>query len=148
VPSLAGQPAFYIQWQLVLFRDKRRVDPEMSAFAANLSDDQMADLAAYYSAQRRRPPPKGAGDPAKVAAGRLAAGRYHCGSCHAPDFTGAQYAPALVGLSQEYLLRQLRAFKAQTRGELDGTMTTAVQPLTAEEIENVAQFIADLPPGN
>src|SRR5262245_24493604 len=57
VPSLAGQPAFYIHWQLNLYRDKRREDPQMSPFAANLSTEDMADLAAYYSALTPRPRP-------------------------------------------------------------------------------------------
>ena len=51
VPSLAGQPVFYTHWQLILFRDQRRKDPQMSPVAASLSDADMADLAAYYAAQ-------------------------------------------------------------------------------------------------
>ena len=141
-PSLAGQPVFYLQWQLILFRDKRRVDAEMSPFAANLTDAQMGDLAAYYAAQTPRPPPGVSSDPKKIAAGRAASERYHCVSCHARDFAGQQYAPRLAGLSYEYLLRQLRGFKAQTRGELDGTMATAAQPLSEEDIESLAHYIA------
>jgi len=40
----------------------------------------------------------------------------------------------------------LRAFKAQTAGDLDGTMTTSAQPLSEEDIENLAHFMATLPP--
>jgi len=143
-PSLAGQPVFYLHWQLIFYRDKRRVDPEMSPFAANLSDDAMADLAAYYAAQPALVPAGLPREPGKAAAGRLAAERHHCTSCHARDLTGQQYAPRLAGLSYEYLLRQLRGFKAQTRGELDGSMTAAAQPLTAQDVENLAQYIANL----
>ncbi len=141
-PSLASQAAFYIHWQLIFFRDKRRVDAEMSPFAMGLTDDQMADLAAYYTAQTPAPPPAGPRDPDKIAAGRAAAERYHCGSCHTPTFAGQQYVPRLAGLSYDYVLRQLRAFKAQQRAELDGTMTASVQPLTEQDIENLAQYIA------
>ncbi len=148
VPSLAGQPAFYIHWQLILFRDKRRVDAEMAPFAANLTDPEMADLATYYTAQTPLPPPGAPRDPEGIAAGRLAAERYHCTSCHAPGFTGQQYAPRLAGLSYEYLLRQLRGFKAQTRGELDGSMATAAQPLAEQDIENLAHYIANVFKGN
>ena len=141
-PSLAGQPAFYIHWQLVFYRAKRRVDPEMMPFAAGLTDEQMTDLAAYYAAQRVVPPPPRSRPAEKIAAGRAASERHHCVSCHAPDFTGQQYAPRLAGLSYEYLVRQLREFKAQTRGELDGAMATAAQPLTDQDIDNLAEYIA------
>jgi len=144
VPSLAGQPEFYVHWQLKLFRDKRRVDPEMSPFAAELTEEQMADLAAYYVAQRTLPPPPLTPEPEKLAAGRQASEKYHCVSCHAAGLVGQQYAPRLTGLSYDYLLRQLRAFKAQKRGELDGSMTTAAQPLTDADIENLAHYIATI----
>jgi cytochrome c553 len=145
VPSLAGQPVFYTHWQLILFRDQRRKDPQMSPVAASLSDADMADLAAYYAAQRPVSAPAGRRDPEKVAAGQRLAQLHHCASCHAPTFTGQQYAPRLRGLSYEYLLRQLRGFKTETRGELDGSMTTAAQPLTEPEIEALAHYLAHLP---
>jgi cytochrome c553 len=58
-PSLAGQPVYFTHWQLIKYRDGRRKDPVMAPFAAILSDADMADLSAYYAAQRprRRPRP-------------------------------------------------------------------------------------------
>src|SRR5581483_8108385 len=50
-PSLAGQPPMFLQWQLIKFRDGRRQDKQMSPFAAKLTDEDMADLAAFYAAQ-------------------------------------------------------------------------------------------------
>ena len=141
-PSLAGQQAVYIHWQLILFRDNRRRSPEMSPFAANLSDAEIANLAVYYAAQAPQPPPAAPHDPDKIAAGQRAFERHHCVSCHAAAFTGQQYAPRLAGLHYEYLLRQLQGFKNQTRAELDGTMTMAAQPLTEQDIESLAYYIA------
>lgn len=145
IPSLAGQPAFYIHWQLVLFRDKRRANPEMMALAANLSNADIEDLAAYYAAQTPVRPPAVSDDPERIAAGKRAAEIHHCASCHAPGFVGREYVPRLTGLHYEYLLKQLRGFKAQTRAELDGSMTTAAQPLSEQDIENLAHYIANLP---
>ena len=51
-PSLAGQPVFFTHWQLIKYRDGRRKDPQMSPPAQNLSDEDMADLAAYYRQTR------------------------------------------------------------------------------------------------
>ena len=48
---LAAQPAWFTHWALIKFRDGRRADPVMSPLAANLSDADMADLAAFYAAQ-------------------------------------------------------------------------------------------------
>jgi cytochrome c553 len=134
----------YIHWQLILYRDNRRQNPEMSTLAATLTDADMANLAEYYAAQAPAPSGRRPPDPEKAAAGRLAFERHHCVSCHAPGFTGRRYAPRLSGLHYEYVLHQLHGFKNQTRAELDGTMTTAAQPLTEQEIENVAHYIADV----
>jgi len=56
-PSIAGQPVYFTHWQLIKYRDGRRKDPQMSALAANLSDTDMADLAAFYATQRPTPRP-------------------------------------------------------------------------------------------
>ena len=50
VPSIAGQVGTYLHWQLLLYRDKRRVDPQMAPIAAALSEGDMADLAAFFAA--------------------------------------------------------------------------------------------------
>jgi cytochrome c553 len=143
-PSLAGQQRLYVFLQLVQFREKRRADPQMTPVAANLTDADMEDLAAYFAAQKPAAA-RGAADPQKDAAGKQVVETEHCGSCHTARLTGQNQMPRLLGLSYEYLLAQLRGFKAQTRVDIDGTMTTAAQPLSEQDIENVARYIADLP---
>jgi cytochrome c553 len=143
IPSIAGQPAIFTHWQLIKFRDGRRKDPQMSPFAANLSDADMADLAAYYAAQPPRPRPSPT-DPEKVAIGRRLADQHHCASCHRPGLIGHEQVPRLVGQDLTYLVKLLRAFKEQTAGDLDGTMSMAVERLTEADIENLAHYIADL----
>jgi cytochrome c553 len=143
VPSLAGQVTTYLHWQLLLYRDRRRADAQMTPIAAGLSEADMADLAAFFAAQRPAPPPPAA-ESARAEAGRRLAEGHHCNQCHAPDFTGRDYAPRLRGLSREYLAAQMRGFKARTRGDLDGTMTQAAQPVADAEIEPLADYIASL----
>jgi len=144
MPSLAGQPAWFTHWALIKFRDGRRKDPVMSPFAASLSDADMADLAAYYAAQppRRR---QQIVDAAKAEAGKELATLHHCTSCHRPDLSGQNQVPRVAGQDLEYLLKLLRAYKAQTAGDLEGLMTQAAQPLTDADIENLAHFMAILP---
>jgi cytochrome c553 len=142
-PSLAGQPAYFTHWQLIKYRDGRRKDPQMTPLTEKMTDADMADLAAFYEAQaaRRR---HASVDPARVAAGKRLADVYHCTSCHRPDLTGQQQAARLAGQDFAYLLRLLRGFKARTAADLDGTMTVASQPLTAEDILNLVHFLASL----
>ena len=143
VPSIAGQPNFFTHWQLIKYRDGRRKDPQMSAPAANLSDTDMADLAAFYETQRPRP--RGSQtEPARVAEGRRLAALHHCTSCHRPDLSGQQQVPRLAGQDLDYLLKLLRSFKAKTATDLDGLMTMSAQPLQDEDIVNLVHFLASL----
>src|SRR5262245_65435199 len=107
----------------------------MTPFAASLTDADMADLAAFYAAQRPTPRPAGT-DPAKAAVGRELAQQHHCVSCHRPGLIGHEQIPRLAGQDLAYLVKLLRGFKAQTGGELDGTMSTAGQPLRAADIDD------------
>ena len=143
MPSLAGQPTMYTHWTLIKFRDGRRKDPQMSPIAEKLSDEDMADLAAYYAAQRARPRPAGV-DQSKTADGKRIAEYYHCSSCHRPQFTGFEQVARLAGQDLTYLTKLIRGFKQKTASDLDGTMTMAAQPLRDEDIEPLAHYIASL----
>ena len=141
MPSIAGQPNYFTHWQLIKYRDGRRKDPQMSPPAQNLTDADMADLAAYYAVQQPRPRPA-ATDPAKVAEGQRLANLHHCTSCHRPDLSGQQQVPRLAGQDFDYLLKLLRSFKAKTASDLDGLMTMSAQPLREEEILDLVHFMA------
>jgi cytochrome c553 len=140
VPSLAGQTPLYTYYQLLQFREGRRVDAQMSPFAAALSDADMQDIAAFFAT---RPPasPHAASDPARVAAGQRVSAAHFCESCHVPGFAGQNHVPRLSALSYEYLVKELRGYKAQTRADADGAMTMAAQPLTDADIQNVAHYV-------
>jgi cytochrome c553 len=144
-PSLAGQPAFFTHWQLIKYRDGRRRDEQMAPFARELSDADMGDLAAFYAAQA----PRARGsvvDPARVEAGRPLTELHHCTSCHTPRLTGQEMAPLLAGQDLAYLRKLLHGFRTGTAADLDGTMTMAARPLTAEDVENLAHYLASLRP--
>jgi len=146
IPSLAGQPSLYLYYQLIQYREGRREDPQMSPFAANLSDADMQDLAAYFSAQKPVAAQSSEPDPQKMAAGQRASEAHHCASCHGPGLVGQDHLPRLSGQHYAYLLKQLRGFKAQTSADIDGSMTMAAQPLSDEEIEALAYYMAHLRP--
>src|SRR5881628_3474674 len=146
VPSLAGQPPTYTYYQLVMFKRERRRDPQMSPFAMSLTDADMQDLAAYYAVQTPTMP-AGTIDPARAEAGGRLVHQHFCSSCHTPALMGQKHIPRLAGQQQEYLLKQLRGFKAQTAADLDGSMTMSAQPLSEQDIELLADYLAHLPPG-
>ncbi len=143
MPSLAAQPAMHTFLQLVQFREKRRRDPQMSPFAEKLTDRDMQDIGAYFAAQRPAAPGFTA-DASKAAAGRKLLDLHHCGSCHMPDLSGQNQIPRLAGQNVEYLVKQMRGLKDGSRRDIDGTMASAAQALSEQDIENLAHYLASL----
>jgi cytochrome c553 len=143
MPTLAGQPAQFISLELFQFREGNRKDPQMTPMAANLSNADMNDLAAYFSAQQPRPPSHKT-DPANAATAAKLAQQFNCVQCHGKALLGQQHIPRLAGQQFEYLKMQLRGFKAQTRADLDGNMTSAAQALSENDIDALVDYIAGL----
>ena len=143
VPTLAGQPEQFIVTQLFMFREGKRKDAQMSPFAAKLSNADLNDLAAYFSAQPHAPPAH-ATAPDKIAAGRRITEQNNCVACHARTLMGQQHIPRLAGQQAEYLRAQLRGFKASTRFDMDGNMTSAAQALSDADIDILADYLSGL----
>lgn len=144
-PSLAGQPAQAISTQLYQFREGNRKDPQMSPMAANLNNKEMNELAAYFSKQKATAPTHKT-SPENAAAGPKLAQQFNCVQCHGPALHGQQHIPRLAGQQYDYVLAQLRKFRARTRADLDGNMTAAAEPLTDKDVEVLADYVAGLSP--
>ena len=142
-PSLAQQPAQFISTALFMFREGNRKNDLMTPMAKPLSNADMNDLAAYFSAQKAAQP-KHQSKPENVAAGPGLAKKFNCSQCHGPRLLGQQHIPRLAGQQHEYVLAQLKAFKAQTRADIDGNMTSAAQALSPQDIEALADYVAGL----
>jgi cytochrome c553 len=142
-PSLAQQPAQFISTSLFMFREGNRKNDLMTPMAKPLSNAEMNDLAAYFAAQKAAPP-KHQSKPENVAAGPGLAKKFNCSQCHGPQLLGQQHIPRLAGQQYDYLLVQLKGFKAQTRADIDGNMTSAAQALTPQDIETLADYLAGL----
>lgn len=142
-PSLSGQPVQFIETQLIMFREGNRKDPQMSPMAAGLTNAEVKNLSAYFSAQPVIPPAHVTA-PDKTAAGRKLTEQYHCVDCHAPTLHGQQHIPRLAGQQFEYLRTQLRGFKATTRFDMDGQMSSVAAPLSDADIEILADYIAGM----
>ncbi len=126
-----------------MFREGNRKNSQMSPAAANLTNADVNDLGAYFATQTRAPPARTA-DPAKLTVGRRLTEQYHCVACHGPALMGQQHIPRLAGQQREYLRTQLLGFKAGTRFDMDGNMSSAAQVLSESDIENLADYLAGL----
>jgi cytochrome c553 len=159
-PSLAGQNAVYISEQLKLFRAGHRNNAIMYPLAVALTDEDIADVAAYFAAQT----PTGLeADPATYKAGAalyVAGDRARkipsCTACHGPvgrGNPGSGY-PALRAQHATYTIKQLTDYAAEAR-YLDAAgvqqkskhghmMKTISKRLTAEDMQNLASYIQGL----
>jgi len=142
-PRLAGQTARYLYLQLKDFKDGRRKDPLMSPMAANLSRQDMLDLADYFAAQKPAFD-RYKIDEAKVVQGKKIAADALCPMCHLGEFSGQNEVPRVKGQHYEYIVKQLKDFRARNRTNDAGNMTAYTQGLTDEQIDALAQYITNL----
>jgi len=143
MPSLAGQPAQATTTQLFQFREGNRKDPQMSPMAENLSNADMNDLGEYFSSLKMAPSEHRTA-PENARLGPELATKFNCVQCHAPALQGQQHIPRLAGQQAEYLRAQLKRFKAGTRADMDGNMTSAAQTLTDKDIGVLVDYLAGL----
>jgi cytochrome c553 len=144
VPSLAGQGNDYVVLALFQFRNGHRPSETMAQFAKLLSDNDLGNLAAYYSAQKPWPPTRRA-NPEAAAAGPGLALQKNCVQCHnGPGLRGQESVPRIAGQQIDYVTAQLKLFKAGIRGDIDGNMTSAAQELSDTDIGILADYISGL----
>lgn len=148
-PNIGGQVPGYIAQQLARFKSGERENAIMKGMVANLSEQDMADIDAYYSSQ---PAPTGAVPEDQSEAARRGAGLYRggddsldiaaCMSCHGPAGKGipTQY-PRVAGQKQPYLLNALKAFKTGERQSVGGIMNDIAFLLSQQQMEDLAAFM-------
>jgi cytochrome c553 len=145
VPSLAGQPDQFIQWQLVFFRGGSRKNEQMQPIAEEISNDDIRTLGAYFAALT--PPKASAPDdnPDLSKKGAEAAAGRRCGSCHTDTFAGTKAVARLAGQREEYLIKALHEYKSgQRSGGAGAAMASVAYPLSDEEITALAHYLAHL----
>ena len=142
-PILAGQTARYLYLQLRDFKEGARKDPVMSTQLEGLTKQDFFDLAAYFAAQK----PKSLDfkvDPARVERGRKKSEEVLCTMCHLGGFKGQNEIPRLAGQQPDYVIKQLRDFKARTRTNDAGNMTAVAQTINDGDIIDLAHYLVNL----
>ena len=144
IPSLAGQPDGFLQWQLVFFRGGQRKSPIMEPVAQALKDNDIRNLAAFFAAQKPAQADRAAAaDDGLMKAGRDLVRANRCAACHKDDFSGTQATPRLAAQREDYLLKALRDFKSGARtGGAMAAMQEVVAPFGDDELQAVAHFLA------
>ncbi|WP_454615901.1 c-type cytochrome [Bradyrhizobium cenepequi] len=144
IPSLAGQPDQFIQWQLVFFRAGTRKNEQMQPIVEQLNNDDIRNLGAYFSSLT---PPKGPkdDDPDLSEKGKQAAAGRRCASCHTDSYAGTKAVARIAGQREEYLVKALHDYKSSARsGGGMAVMADVAYPLSEEEITALAQYLAHL----
>jgi cytochrome c553 len=111
--------------------------------AANLTRDQMIALGNHFAAQKAKPVAFQA-DGKRVEAGKKIADAALCAMCHLGGFVGQNEIPRVAGQWPQYVKKQLEDFRAKRRTNDAGNMTSIARNLSDDDIENLAQYIANL----
>jgi len=151
VPMIAGQGAKYIAAALLAYRKGERKHPTMRGIAASLTDQDIADIAAFYEQQSKgdagsatasvaQPPP--------ATAELLKKG--NCASCHGENMSkpiDPSY-PKLAGQHADYLYVALKAYQIEKNpkvGRSNPIMSGMAKPFTLKELKALSTYIASLP---
>jgi cytochrome c553 len=152
VPRISGQNAKYIVAALNGYKKGDRRHPTMRAIAASLSDQDMADLAAFYEQHGRSSVTAVASrtvPPAPPEVQKLLE-KGACISCHGADYNKAidPSYPKLAGQYDDYLYVALRAYRNTPNpnlGRANAIMGAQVKPFTDRELRAMARYIGSLP---
>jgi cytochrome c553 len=148
-PNLSGQSIFAIYKELHDFKSGARQNDVMTPMAQQLSDEQMANVAGFYShfARGTVDPQRARETSAEVRAlieqGDTARDLPACNGCHGERAGGPIETPTLTGQQREYLERQLQAFSSGARrNDLYGRMRSIAAELKPEEMKALAGYYA------
>jgi cbb3-type cytochrome c oxidase subunit III len=152
-PRLAAQTEVYLNKQLHQFQGRHRTDAtsgNMWLVAETLNEQQIKDIAAYFSQQKPSHGPVAAPDVMKQGqeifqAGIPEKGVPACSTCHGANAQGSAEteAPRLAGQWRRYLVAQLNVFHSDERPTAVA-MHAIVQSLSAQNIDVLAQYLQSL----
>ena len=143
-PSLGAQQPAYTLIQLFMFREKLRVFDPMNDMAKALTDDDLRTFSEFIGKLPKPNPPPDAGDQARLQRARELAQQHRCNSCHSNDFAGKDNVPRIADQREDYLAKTMREYKDNSRHGYDGTMAEVLQPVTSEQIAELAYYLARL----
>ena len=147
VPSLAGEPDFFTEYQLLYFRGETRKNEQMMAVARDLTDDDIRDLGAYYASLPGPPAPTDPDpDPALTKDGAALVKDRHCAQCHLDKFVGQGEIGRLAGQHEEAIVKALHDYQhGARRGRGNVIMPEIAYSLNDDEIKALAHYMSRQP---
>jgi len=147
VPMISGQGAKYIVAALNEYKKGERKHPTMRAIADSLTDQDIADLAAHYSADGAGEPAKAAKEPSTEVKALLA--KANCASCHGDNFSKPidPAYPKIGGQHADYLFVALKAYKTENNpkvGRGNAIMAGMAKQYTNAELKQLAGYLASV----
>ncbi|MFD0669213.1 c-type cytochrome [Ramlibacter sp. MAHUQ-53] len=148
VPMISGQNAKYIVAALNAYKNGERKHPTMRGIAAGLSEQDMAEIGAYYEKQAK---PAVAEKPSKEPNAQVAAllQKAACASCHGANFSkpiDPSY-PKIAGQHSDYLFVALKSYKGEPNnvvGRTNGVMAGIAKQFTNAELKALSSYIGSL----
>jgi len=151
VPKISGQSASYIVSSLNAYKKGERKHPSMRGIAESLSDQDMADLAAYYSVSGEVQGAAALPD-APAASGKAAEllAKGNCASCHGANYNAPIAAgyPKIAGQHSDYLYVALKAYKTEGNpkiGRGNAIMGGVAKQFSNAELKVLANYMGSLP---
>jgi len=149
VPMIAGQNAKYIVSALQAYAKGDRKHPTMRGIAGSLSEQDMADVAAFYEQQAKLPAVADTIPPAPANVAELLT-KGACISCHGANFSKPidPTYPKLAGQHADYLTVALKSYKTDKNanvGRGNAIMAGQVKQFSNAELKAIANYIASLP---
>ena len=149
VPKIAGQDAKYLVSALTAYRGGDRKHPTMHSVASSLTDQDIADVAAYY-AQLGKPDAPVPATPETPVPDKIKSAVTTCVSCHGANFSTPTdpSIPRLAGQYPDYLLFALKSYKVEGNphyGRANAVMGAMAKPLKDDTIDEIASYLASLP---
>jgi len=150
VPKISGQSAKYIEAALHAYAKGDRKHPTMRSIAGSMSDQDIADVAAYYAQDGQDGPADDAAAHEAPADAAAVLTKGACASCHGASFSqpiDPSY-PKLAGQYPDYLYGALKAYQTEGHamvGRSNAIMGGVAKPLTHAELKAVAAYLGSLP---
>lgn len=142
-PSIAGQPAVFLENYLIMTREGIRGSEVMQALLKDIRDAEIVALAKQLSALAVKNDP-GPADEALMRRGREVAEAKNCGSCHLPDYRGREQMPRLSGQREDFLEEAMLQYRQNRRRGGDTIMAASLYGIPEADFKAMAHYFARL----